>query len=358
MHIKYIQKQYFLQGIRRIPAVLFSFFFPDFSGLRPGSESDARDPQDLAPLQEKLCHGHVPAEPGAAAAAGIQPEPAVDPFLAVLMGMAADDSPDPARIGRDAPAVMGHQKRNARDFEPKNAGQVTQAGLPPVVIALYGVNGTIQAQLVQIGFLHDIARVKNMGAVLQRRDDLPPQQAVGIGEDGHGDRLIPVFRTIVFHAFFLFRSSPAVRRMIPDYTGTRAGCKGKAGIRKERAVPLKREGFLDRKPDSGHTAGKEETGGNRAMKPVLIVILAALLILNLISFFLMAHDKQCARKGKRRIPEKTLFLSAGLFGALGGTAGMWLCRHKTKHWYFRVFFPVMLFVQAAVLAYVMTRYLL
>ena len=94
------------------------------------------------------------------------------------------------------------------------------------------------------------------------------------------------------------------------------------------------------------------------MKPALIGILAALAVLNAVSFFLMAYDKQCARKEKRRIPEKTLFLSAGLFGALGGTAGMWLCRHKTKHWYFRVFFPVMLFVQAAVLAYVISSFVL
>ncbi len=94
------------------------------------------------------------------------------------------------------------------------------------------------------------------------------------------------------------------------------------------------------------------------MKSSLIVILIALVILNLVSFFLMAHDKQCARKGKRRIPEKSLFLSAALFGALGGTAGMWFCRHKTKHWYFRVFFPVMLFVQAAILAYIIFRFLI
>ena len=85
------------------------------------------------------------------------------------------------------------------------------------------------------------------------------------------------------------------------------------------------------------------------MKPVLIGILAALAVLNAVSFFLMAYDKQCARKGKRRIPEKTLFLSAGLFGALGGTAGMWLCRHKTKHWYFRLFFPLFLAAQIAAL---------
>ena len=92
------------------------------------------------------------------------------------------------------------------------------------------------------------------------------------------------------------------------------------------------------------------------MKPVLAGILIVAAVLNYVSFFLMFHDKQCAKKGARRIPEKTLFLSSALFGALGGTAGMWLFRHKTKHWYFRVFFPLMLFFQAALLAYVICRF--
>ena len=94
------------------------------------------------------------------------------------------------------------------------------------------------------------------------------------------------------------------------------------------------------------------------MNPILIVLIAAVLLLNLVSFFLMAHDKQCAKQGKRRVPEKMLFLSAGLFGALGGTLAMFLFRHKTRHWYFRLFFPLMLFLQAAILAYVTVRWLL
>ena len=94
------------------------------------------------------------------------------------------------------------------------------------------------------------------------------------------------------------------------------------------------------------------------MNPILIVLIAAVILLNLVSFFLMAYDKQCAKQGKRRVPEKTLFLSAGLFGALGGTLAMFLFRHKTRHWYFRLFFPLMLFLQAAILAYVTVRWLL
>ena len=91
------------------------------------------------------------------------------------------------------------------------------------------------------------------------------------------------------------------------------------------------------------------------MNPILIAIIAFVLIMNLISFFLMRHDKQCAQAGKQRVPEKTLFLVTALFGGLGGTAAMWIFRHKTKHWYFKVFFPLMLIIQAAIIAYAVVR---
>ncbi len=81
----------------------------------------------------------------------------------------------------------------------------------------------------------------------------------------------------------------------------------------------------------------------------LWLVAAALLLLNGFSFGLMAYDKGCAKAGRRRVPEKTLFLAAACFGGLGGVLGMVLCRHKTRHWYFRVFFPVLMIVQAAVL---------
>ena len=92
------------------------------------------------------------------------------------------------------------------------------------------------------------------------------------------------------------------------------------------------------------------------MNPTVILIAAAVLaVLNLISFCLMAYDKRCAKNGKWRVPEKTLFLATACFGGLGGVMGMFLCRHKTKHWYFRVFFPVLLVVQIAalVVAYIL-----
>ena len=79
------------------------------------------------------------------------------------------------------------------------------------------------------------------------------------------------------------------------------------------------------------------------------ILAAALAATNLFSFGLMAYDKHCARAGKRRVPEKALFLATACFGALGGVLGMQLCRHKTRHWHFKIFFPLMLAAQAALL---------
>ena len=93
------------------------------------------------------------------------------------------------------------------------------------------------------------------------------------------------------------------------------------------------------------------------MKTITIIVLGALLLLNIISFFLMRHDKQCARKNQRRVPEKTLFLSAILFGALGGTLGMFVFRHKTKHWYFVLGYWALTVVQLGALAWAAYRYL-
>lgn len=87
------------------------------------------------------------------------------------------------------------------------------------------------------------------------------------------------------------------------------------------------------------------------MKTATLAVLIVLLAVNLISFFLMRYDKQCAKKNRRRVPERTLFLAAALFGGMGGTLGMLVFRHKTKHWYFRVFFPVLSILQAGLIAY-------
>ena len=85
------------------------------------------------------------------------------------------------------------------------------------------------------------------------------------------------------------------------------------------------------------------------MLPAVWIVLGFILLANLVSFGLMWHDKRCARKGKWRVPEVTLFIACACFGGIGGVLGMNLLRHKTKHWYFRLFFPLMMVVQIVLL---------
>ena len=80
-------------------------------------------------------------------------------------------------------------------------------------------------------------------------------------------------------------------------------------------------------------------------------ILIYLGIINLIGFFSMFLDKQKAKRGKWRIPEKTLFLLAAIGGSLGTTLGMHVFRHKTKHWYFKLGMPLIMIVQIILIIY-------
>lgn len=79
-----------------------------------------------------------------------------------------------------------------------------------------------------------------------------------------------------------------------------------------------------------------------------LYIVAALVVLNLVSFVLMALDKKRAKKDRWRISEKTLFISAALFGALGAMMGMYMLHHKTRKWYFRVFIPLLFVIQLGI----------
>ena len=90
------------------------------------------------------------------------------------------------------------------------------------------------------------------------------------------------------------------------------------------------------------------------MFPMLLVVL---IVMNLLAFALMGIDKMKARRGSWRIPEKTLFLVTALFGGLGGTLGMKVFRHKTKHWYFKWGFPALLVVQIVLLAVILPKLL-
>ena len=71
-------------------------------------------------------------------------------------------------------------------------------------------------------------------------------------------------------------------------------------------------------------------------------------IMNVIGVAVMGIDKSKAKRGVWRIPEKILFLVSFLGGSIGTWAGMYLFRHKTKHWYFVVGMPLILVLHIAV----------
>ncbi|MDD7488536.1 MAG: DUF1294 domain-containing protein [Clostridiales bacterium] len=82
---------------------------------------------------------------------------------------------------------------------------------------------------------------------------------------------------------------------------------------------------------------------------ILLIIYA---VMSVIGFALMGIDKNRAINHKWRIKEATLFLIAFLGGGIGSTLGMFFFRHKTKHWYFRLFFPLFAAAQTALLFFV------
>lgn len=75
-----------------------------------------------------------------------------------------------------------------------------------------------------------------------------------------------------------------------------------------------------------------------------------IVIMNLLGFFLMGEDKRRARRHLWRISEKSLFLCSLLGGSVGTWAGMYVFRHKTRHWYFVVGMPLILAMQVGLLA--------
>ena len=83
---------------------------------------------------------------------------------------------------------------------------------------------------------------------------------------------------------------------------------------------------------------------------IILGALAVLIVMNLVSFALMGIDKRRAQRGAWQISERALFMTTACFGGLGGVLGMKVFHHKTQHWYFRVFFPVLLVLQIAILA--------
>lgn len=81
------------------------------------------------------------------------------------------------------------------------------------------------------------------------------------------------------------------------------------------------------------------------MDVIQMLILLFVIVMNVIGFAVMGIDKAKARKHKRRIPEKTIFVISILLGSIGTFAGMYAFRHKTRHMKFVIGIPLILVVQ-------------
>lgn len=80
-----------------------------------------------------------------------------------------------------------------------------------------------------------------------------------------------------------------------------------------------------------------------------IVVGGYLLLMNIAGLYVMYSDKRRAIKHRFRIPERMLFIVSLLGGSIGTWAGMYLFRHKTKHWYFVVGMPLIMILNFAII---------
>ena len=82
---------------------------------------------------------------------------------------------------------------------------------------------------------------------------------------------------------------------------------------------------------------------------MLAVLWGVWLLVNLFVFALYGADKQRAKKGAWRIPEKTLLTGTWLLGGVGAFAAMRMFRHKTKHLAFQLSAPLGALLSVAVM---------
>lgn len=80
-------------------------------------------------------------------------------------------------------------------------------------------------------------------------------------------------------------------------------------------------------------------------------IIIYLVVINILTFLAMWWDKHEAKVGDWRISEKALFILVLLGGGIGGILGMYVFRHKTKKWYFKFGFPIILIIEIILAVY-------
>ena len=86
------------------------------------------------------------------------------------------------------------------------------------------------------------------------------------------------------------------------------------------------------------------------------ILTGYLVVLNLVSFAIMAADKGKAKRGTWRVPERILLGLAAVGGSPGVWLGMYVFRHKTRKRKFSLGVPVLLCLQVSVLVF-LSKYL-
>ena len=79
------------------------------------------------------------------------------------------------------------------------------------------------------------------------------------------------------------------------------------------------------------------------------MVYSAMMIWNLLVFFLYGWDKLCAKQHWRRIPESVLLSVAFLAGSFGAMFGMIVWNHKTSKPKFRFMVPLFLLLHLMIL---------
>lgn len=87
------------------------------------------------------------------------------------------------------------------------------------------------------------------------------------------------------------------------------------------------------------------------IKNIIIYVFA----INIIAFLAMWIDKRRAENGEWRISENGLFTLVLLGGGIGGIAGMYVFRHKTKKLKFTIGFPTILISEIVLIIYYFIR---
>lgn len=71
---------------------------------------------------------------------------------------------------------------------------------------------------------------------------------------------------------------------------------------------------------------------------------------SIIAVIMTVQDKSVAKRHRRRVPERTLFMTAALGGSAAMLVTMVAIRHKTKHKRFMIGLPIIILLQTALIA--------